>query len=744
MLDYFVDEGQRGSRFLVTARELADSTLWHVFCGCKGRAGQVPCDRLGRYLGGVAAGLHHMHKLGIVHADASLKNVLLSRGDVVKVTDFGSASALGAVSGDDEEITTSYVRAPEWILGQRAITRKLDIWAFGVHTWMLSTGTCPWLRCDLGNLDGQVALLSALAANIGPIPDGKLRALPNFGLIWQRLEKVVAPPPTPEAAAAGDWPVLWRRALCWDPDVRAGWSELRSHASLGCGGSAATASGGCASSARAAHGARDALVADGSPPGPKGQPSGPAAGPEASPAGASHDGQGELCGCSGNCGHRRRKNASNRIRRQRGESQAKRTRCELAVCDQAPLPGGRYCMRCKCEFSECASQRVIARRWCRTHAQTLGAGQYAVPAGLQQYGRDWPLQVKLIARMAFILPYLEPSDNVQLRRFIREHRVLEAGALSPERFAALVIAHLIKWPPVVQEFSRLLAALPQPPKPSDLVTLIRQCLAWAHGKRWPQMFKQMNGNTLNDAQTGLAVHACRLALIARSDTALEANSGGRRFRLGRAATEYDELEDDAHAISLVENMFQAVAKAALSIPTAEADVKAFANSLAEVICDIRSFKAGEAGLKGGTGYNQKSLLRTVLVELEVALPGAFDALPFASISAWCPDKALNAAAIGPKWTGHTVRERFGCSPLMWHCWACIIGRSAAKLPQKTGAQLLAAPDEAYWALVLTHEGKDLPDDDGGDFAFPPVPGAIVASVSVLETLRRPSGRTEPQ
>lgn len=64
---------------------------------------------------------------------------------------------------------------------------------------------------------------------------------------------------------------------------------------------------------------------------------------------------------------------------------------------------------------------------------------------------------------------------------------------------------------------------------------------------------------------------------------------------------------------------------------------------------------------------------------------------------------------------------------MWHCWACIIGRSATKMDPKVGTKLINAPDDAFWEPLLVHEARDPSADDAGE-SFPPGPGTIIAAV----------------
>ena len=70
-----------------------------------------------------------MHKLSIVHADVSLKNVLF-KGDRVVVTDFGTAMSAHSIIVPGN-ITTLPFASPENLLGGGAKLPSMDVWAFG-------------------------------------------------------------------------------------------------------------------------------------------------------------------------------------------------------------------------------------------------------------------------------------------------------------------------------------------------------------------------------------------------------------------------------------------------------------------------------------------------------------------------------------------------------------------------------------------------------------------------------------
>jgi serine/threonine-protein kinase len=115
-----------------------------------------------RILTDITAGLVAIHDAGIVHRDLKPANVLVSRGGVAKIADFGVSTfdplAAGELSTLDHLTATGAIvgtpgyMAPELLRGVRAVGFAVDLYAFGVLAYHLLGGHTPFasgvLRLD--------------------------------------------------------------------------------------------------------------------------------------------------------------------------------------------------------------------------------------------------------------------------------------------------------------------------------------------------------------------------------------------------------------------------------------------------------------------------------------------------------------------------------------------------------------------------------------------------------------------
>lgn len=81
-----------------------------------------------------------MHDRGIIHRDIKPENMLLSKNNVLKMCDFGSAKILNSHAQLTEYMSTRWYRAPELLITHDKYTQSIDVWAIGCIFVEMLTG----------------------------------------------------------------------------------------------------------------------------------------------------------------------------------------------------------------------------------------------------------------------------------------------------------------------------------------------------------------------------------------------------------------------------------------------------------------------------------------------------------------------------------------------------------------------------------------------------------------------------
>lgn len=112
--------------------------------------GALPVDRALKLAIQICAGIGFAHRAGLVHADVKPQNILVSRGDLLKVTDFGIAQALSDTQpGERQSVVwgSPHYFAPEQARGEKP-TPASDVYSIGIVMFEMLTGRLPYVGAN--------------------------------------------------------------------------------------------------------------------------------------------------------------------------------------------------------------------------------------------------------------------------------------------------------------------------------------------------------------------------------------------------------------------------------------------------------------------------------------------------------------------------------------------------------------------------------------------------------------------
>jgi serine/threonine protein kinase len=110
---------------------------------------KLPLAQLVQIFVRIAAGMVHMHRRGVCHADLKPNNILLSRSGEVKIIDYGLAWVRGEQKGRVQG-TPQYM-APEQAK-EGIVTERTDIYNFGATMYRLVTWRLPPNALEVADL----------------------------------------------------------------------------------------------------------------------------------------------------------------------------------------------------------------------------------------------------------------------------------------------------------------------------------------------------------------------------------------------------------------------------------------------------------------------------------------------------------------------------------------------------------------------------------------------------------------
>ena len=102
----------------------------------------------------VARALEHAHEAGVIHRDLKPANLMMTLGNVIKLTDFGIArdTTATAITAAGKTVGTYAYMAPEQIRGKPPVDKKTDLYALGCVLFEMISGETPFTSENQGEM----------------------------------------------------------------------------------------------------------------------------------------------------------------------------------------------------------------------------------------------------------------------------------------------------------------------------------------------------------------------------------------------------------------------------------------------------------------------------------------------------------------------------------------------------------------------------------------------------------------
>jgi hypothetical protein len=209
---------EHGGVCLLVMERLTGGTVWSRF---KSEGLSQP-DACAVVLA-TCAGLHHAHEMGILHRDVKPENLMFSKQDVLKVTDFGIAKVVGG-SATMATRTGFVLGTPAYIAPEQAEGSELspatDVYAAGTILYELLSGSLPFPEAS----DPVSALYRRIHTDPRPLLDSAPGIPPPLAEI---VERAIRRNPGDRFASAEQFgsAIAHSVTATWGPEWR-GWTTI--------------------------------------------------------------------------------------------------------------------------------------------------------------------------------------------------------------------------------------------------------------------------------------------------------------------------------------------------------------------------------------------------------------------------------------------------------------------------------------------------------------------------------------
>ncbi|XP_052242550.1 hormonally up-regulated neu tumor-associated kinase homolog A-like [Dreissena polymorpha] len=141
---------------------------------------KLPEPEVKKYIRQIVSAVDYLHRLGILHRDLKIENLLMDEFKDMKIIDFGLSNCVKLVPTKDGPRIQDYCvtqcgspayAAPE-LLGRRKYGPQVDIWSIGVNMYAMLTGNLPF---TVEPFNIKILHQKMITGQMNPLPDGTTR-----------------------------------------------------------------------------------------------------------------------------------------------------------------------------------------------------------------------------------------------------------------------------------------------------------------------------------------------------------------------------------------------------------------------------------------------------------------------------------------------------------------------------------------------------------------------------------------
>ena len=197
------DVGREGDTYYIVMELVDGSSLAEIIAA----DGKLPEPVALDYAAQIASGLAYAHRVGLLHRDIKPANILITKDDVVKLSDFGIARAVSehtmTLTKPGLVMGSVYYISPEQAQGHE-LHDTSDLYSLGVVLYQMLTGTLPF--------SGESPVTVALKHIGDPVPTIDTRRSGVSPALAAIVNKVLQKKPEHRFASASDLASALREA----------------------------------------------------------------------------------------------------------------------------------------------------------------------------------------------------------------------------------------------------------------------------------------------------------------------------------------------------------------------------------------------------------------------------------------------------------------------------------------------------------------------------------------------------